>query len=463
MTTTRKSITFMLRLALGPFFIIVFGSLSVASPKETAVDEVLVSRFTVNNRSQKSIYENAAPAFHSFLTQTLKRKSYLDTTPITTIVNPKGSRDYFKKVARKKSGDAILTGSFENKSLSVVLKSGSTGRTLARWTFPLPKKADKGDLQKLAQDVVQTIVTTFPYRGFVIGRKSNLVKINLGRKQAIKPGTTLDVFEFEGANANFTSPKKKLATIEIQHIGESVAAGKIEGPKTVPLYSKIAFDREAAPAEYDVTNRYHNKFFIGLGPSFVFVDTYASQRSDDIDQRLYQLTLSPFWNFAAGYNRFALKVMGGSAENESNSVSFFFGEGTFEVLSWSFGNIGVILSPGLYYSSFKSETTENADLPLTSQTSYSPLVEGHLNWDLSTRARLFINGALYFPVSSSDELNGSSTGNGSRVALGIRMGFGDHIFIEQSVLSEFIQYTFESNTTIDESHSSFDTRLFYFF
>jgi hypothetical protein len=443
----------------------VYGDNSEEISKETAIDSLIVTRFEIATQKKRAtqILTKSNPAFHDFLTKTLDRKSYLSTSKSDLDLGLNPSNKKIKKLAKKLEGDGLLVGQFDDENLIVLIKSGVTARTLAKWTFKLEKKLNGEALQKLAQEVVTTIVTTFPYRGFILGRKTGLVRINLGKKQAVKVGTRMTVFEFEGGSPTFASPKKPIGLIEVTQVGENAAAGKVIGNDQLPLFAKLAFETTTAAIKYENLRRYHDSFFVTAGFNLIFIDTYPSRRTDDIDQRLYQLTLSPFVNVGLGYGPFSIQAQQGQAENESNTVSFMMAEASYEVFGFSFGDIGVIVSPGVYYTNYETENTEDAELPLASQTTTAALIEGRLNWDLSLRSRLFFDGGIIIPVSAKDDVNGNATGSGSRIHFGIRILLGQNVAIEQSLFSQFLRYTFSSGDTVDEAHSSFNTKLFVLF
>ncbi len=432
--------------------------------KETAIDRLVVTRFAVNlkNKKNKQALTQFNPKFQSMIAQKLETKSYLKTTQFPkSISTQRRSKDY-KKIAKLSGADGILAGAIDDKAVRIVLRSGSTGRRIAIWTHALPQSLNKKTMTKLAQKIVDSVVVTFPYRGFIVGRRRDEVKINLGKKQALKKGALLNVFEFQGKKPTLTSEKRKLGQVKIVKIGKDAAVAKIKNKsKKLPLYSKIAFNKNSTEPPTEVNQRYFDGMWGTLGTDFVFIDSYPSERNGDLDQRLYQLTLSPFLVAGFGWNKFVSEIKFGSGESDNNTVQFIMSEMSYEVFSYSWKNLGFIASPGVYYSNYTSSQKPDTELPLTNQTTTTGMIEGRLQWDITPRARVFGNFSILYPVISSDPVNGSSSmqSNGSKGGLGLRIDLSNHVSVEQVLGSQFIRYFFEDLTTVEESHFSLNTRL----
>ena len=193
MKSARKCLFLSAGLVLGGFF---FPSLSEGrrisrstetAERETAVDTVLVGKFRIKTDGPRGAsLESSIGEFQALITQYLETRSYWTTRQIDTELTLGAENGDVKSLSSESQFAAVLLGEFRNRYLRMRLRRISTGRTLISWTVPLPERIDGVTVKTLVKDVVDEIISSLPYRGFVIARKGRQIKINLGKSQALK-------------------------------------------------------------------------------------------------------------------------------------------------------------------------------------------------------------------------------------------------------------------------------------
>lgn len=439
--------------------------------QETTVSKVAVARI-VPVKGQKPAVN--LDDLQQAIVKVLNERSYVDASVFNQLVGP--SDDPKKVVALMKAAKeqtpdttlAVLTGELKDDALKMSLRSGLTGRSLVRWNFPVASAGkDKTKAAALLQDVVDTIVRDFPYRGYIMFSKGENVQLNLGSRHSIRPGVRLSVFEFEGSKPTFSSPRTSLGEVVITKVSANLAIGKIKTQVAdIKKFAKVdIFVAQIANIqEHEV--RYARKAWVATGLDFQFLDTQTPDDPVVLKQRRYKLTLSPFIRVGGGYGRFAAFLSYGSASNESNDVKFMLTQLSAEVIQADLGeDTSMITSGGLTYSSYSSSQKPGAVAPLASVTSYSGLIEQAIHYKVTSSTRFFGYGQLFYPYFSSDPENKESSAFTS-FAFGVGGGLRIYLFpnfaIESQIMTRMANWTLP-NGSIQEIQYGLSLQGVYFF
>lgn len=422
--------------------------------KETAIDTIIVAPFRVRNAENRLILGNRQQDVQKGIIQIINQRSYLAAESTFSEIAIAGAVSELKNLINNNPYSAVLAGEFRSQSLKLSLRRTTTGKTLQTWTLPLPSKLTDQTLKDYTVEIAQTVILGIPFRGFIVDKKGRQVKINLGKAQQIKQGDLLDVFEFEGEKPNYQSNKRKLGQLRVMRIAPQAAITEIQGTdNNIPLFSKVDFPKSEAPQLPEINQKQFDEFWIGIGGDLLFIDTKLSVVDDDLAQREYQLTLTPFLNASLGMGPIAADIQLGSAENASNSVSFLNAQLLYAVSSRMADRFGFVTSLGVGAFSVNSQTKTNAIFPLTKSQTVYPLFEQYFAFVLSERSRVFALGQLQIPKFSSDQVNGNSVPMGSfgfKTALGIRLLLSDSLGVENSINYQFSQLRFAQDKALQE-------------
>ena len=433
--------------------------------RETAVDTVLVGRFRIKTDGPRGAsLQSGIGDFQSLMAQYLETRTYWTTRQIDTELTLGADNNDVKALSSESQFTAVLLGEFRNRYLRMRLRRVSTGRALISWTVPLPPRLDKESMKALVKDVVDEIVSSLPYRGFVIARKGRQIKINLGKAQALKKGEDLEIFEFEGRN--FGREREHLADVTVVKIAPEAAIAEVPEDVQIPLYSKVGFRDLKSTNFPDIDEKYFRSFWLGAGGDMLFVDTQASDTTPELQQRVYQLTLSPFMTVAGGYGAISVRASVGGAENASSKVSFLFVDGGYEFLRRSNEKFGFVTSLGLGLQKYTASNKPGAEFPLTSSQAYWPYIEQLLVYSLSNRSRISVGGQLQIPKFSSDSLNGSSQAIGSfgfQTQLALRLLFADDFGVENGITYQYSQFRLQDGQGVAEAIFGINFKTLYKF
>ena len=166
--------------------------------RETSIDRIVVGIFSANvaDKQLAANWNKYKFEIQKTFLALLNERSYLDAVPINKEFALTENKDVISYEAQRDGVDGALVGEFRGKSLELAIRSGATGRTMARMSIPIPDLAAT-PLRDIVSPAVDQVILSFPYRGFVVARKDNEVKLNLGKAEGIKPGTILEIDELE--------------------------------------------------------------------------------------------------------------------------------------------------------------------------------------------------------------------------------------------------------------------------
>jgi hypothetical protein len=438
--------------------------------KESAVDRIVVALFKANLKDPrlKKEWETRREDFQQVFALMLGEQSYLEVTTTPSEYELNEDKDMIKDEARETGVDGVLVGEYRGTTLELAVRSGATGRQLARYTIPVPPLSDRTERQFFTA-AVQAVVLGFPYRGFVLATKDERAKLNLGKKQALQVGTKLEVFEFEGLRPSFSSPQRKIGTLRITKINpDSAIAVVTSNSEPIRPYNKVAFAKLATPGEIKAETRVHTGPWVTAGILYNYLDTQVSSDARTLQHRIYQLPLTPFITAGLGYSRFAANIAFGNASNTSNKVQFVVGDASYEVFPWKLGNKALITSLGAHYYSSKvtlntpDQATQPVPYPLVSFTNYSGLLSEALSWVTSQQTKLFAEAKLLYPYFSTDAENGSSSAFGSfgfAGEAGLRVDVSKIFSIDGGLTGRFLRIALQTGDGISELQFGFFARV----
>ncbi|HEX4926346.1 MAG TPA: hypothetical protein VFV50_19785 [Bdellovibrionales bacterium] len=439
--------------------------------QETTVSKVAVAKIVPERREKPPVNLDE---LQQAIVKVLNERSYVDASVFNQALSPEDDAKKvvaLMKTAKEQTADstlAVLTGEIKDDALKMSLRSGLTGRSLVRWNFPIAAAGkDKTKAASLLQNVVDTIVRDFPYRGYIMFSKGENVQLNLGSRHAIRPGVRLSVFEFEGSKPTFSSPRTSLGEVVITKVSANLAIGKIKSQvAAIKKFAKVdIFVAQIANIqEHEV--RYARKAWVATGLDFQFLDTQTPDTPIVMKQRRYKLTLSPFLRVGAGYGRLAAFVSYGSASNESNDVKFLMSQVSAEVIQADLGeDTSMITSGGLTYSSYSSSQKPGAVAPLASVTNYSGLIEQAIHYKVTSSTRFFGYGHLLYPYFSSDPENKEAkafTSFAFGVGGGLRIYLFPNFAVESQIMTRMSNWTL-SEGSIQEIQYGLSLQGIYFF
>ncbi len=420
--------------------------------KETAIDRLVVSLFKANVKDKKlaALWNQRREDFQQIFLITLNERSYLDAAISNNEYSLREDKDTILDEARDSGVDGVLVGEYQGTTIEMALRSGATGRTLARWSIPASKLGDQGDRVTISQ-AVKAVVVEFPYRGFIIGTSGSEAKLNLGRRHGVKVGTHLEIFELQGSKPNLSSPKKILGELKITRVNPDEAVGEvIRSYFPITPYSKVAFSQSGEKEDLDsaIDTRYNDRLWLTVAGEFNSLDTQLSDDASNLRKRQYQIPISPLMAFGLGYHRLSLEAALGSANNTSNKVNYLIGDGTLEIKSFRSGYKAFIASLGAHYEKFTANVQPGATLPLTTITSYSPLLEIRAQFTTSPATKIFGTLGIMYPYFSSDPDNGStnsSLSGGFSLQTGVRVDLSRHLGVESGAHGRYIRMIMEQS------------------
>lgn len=431
--------------------------------KQTAVDRLHISLFTI--KSQNETLQRVQTQIQTALIKEFNSKSYWEAVPHYIELTAKASAKDIANLRDTKDHSAVLVGEFTNKLLKVAVRRYPNAKLLGVWSFPLPKAFTKAGLTSLLKDVVDTIVADTPYKGFIVQKRGEQVKINLGKRQTIKKGTVLEVFELDGQS--FESEKTRIGKIEIIRVAPEASIAEItSGEDEIKMYNKVTIGTERLRSLPSIQKKYFEEVWLAPTGQLIYIDTRISQETPELRKRQFQLTLSPLVGLSLGWKRLSATAITGSARNSSSSVSFLYGEAGIEVLSRGDLKFGLITSIGGGYAQYSVSNKANAALPLASTAIYYPFLEQAIHYGLSNRARIYGNLQLQFPKFSQDETNGSSLVAGSfglKSDVGLRLNLSNALSIQNGIQYQFSQWSLKDNAAVAEVIYGINGTVYYRF
>ena len=436
----------------------------VDSAQETTVSKIAVAKFDVEKRKRAPI---PVDEMQQAITKVLNERSYVDAVILDKVVGPQEDSSRVVDITKARGVDAVLTGEFGADSLKMSLRTGLTGRSLVRWTFPTGSVLkDRSKQAAFLKDIVDTIVRDFPYRGFIMFVKGENVQLNMGSRHAIRPGVRLSVFEFDGQKPTFSSPKTQLGEVVISKVSANLAIGKIKSKSgNIRRFAKVDIFVAQAVNIQEHEVRYSRKAWVGAGFDFQFLDTQTPD-GDDMKQRRYKLTLSPFIRVSGGLGRLAGSLSLGSASNDSNSVRFMMFQASYEAFQAELGDeTSMITSAGMTYSNYSASPKAGAAAPLVSLTSYSALIEQAVHYKVTASTRFFGFGQLLYPYYATDEINKASapfTSFGFGVGGGLRIYLFPNFAVESQIATRLSNWSMTGGS-IQEIQYGLTLQGVYFF
>lgn len=439
--------------------IVLLSCPGMGGDRSSAIDRVVVSVFEAKTKSPglRKKWNKKKVKFQQEFIRKLNRQSYLEVVGTKARLKLKTKSKVLKKTARKKGVDGVIVGAYNGQTIEMALRSGKTGRNLATWSIPVdPQKKSYADVLELA---TQSIVTGFPYRGFVLRVRRGKVTLNLGKRYSVKPGTVLRVFEFDGKKPTFSSPQKTIGEVVVLKAKNDTAIAKIKkGKKQIKTFSKVGFAPVDVVWENKLETRTHYGFWIGLGTEFFFLDTQVSDLTNDLSKRVYQIPVSPFPIAEIGYGPVRISASTGSASNSSNNVRFTKGEATLELLSFGGSKWGYIASIGAQYTNYAVEVLSGATFPLIATTSLAPVIELRAQRLLGGTSLWWYAGKLLYPVMASDADNGSSSqfaSMGLNLETGVRMDLASMVAIEMGLKAQAVRQGYQNGDLIETQYGIF--------
>jgi hypothetical protein len=154
------------------FFISIFGmpaqsfaqknsTRKIEPAQETIVAKIGVAKIGSGSKKKPSL---DLVEIQEAIVKVLTERSYVDAVLVDKVASTSENNSKLVQLAQEKSVDAILAGEYGSQVMRMSLRSGLTGRSLVRWTFPVPQKKDKNKEAELLKSIVDTIVRDFPYR-----------------------------------------------------------------------------------------------------------------------------------------------------------------------------------------------------------------------------------------------------------------------------------------------------------
>lgn len=435
----------------------------VYSPKDTIIGSIGVFEFHVNTKR---------PKLKAFLNKNQRNLSRV----VSDLLN-KNSSIYAKSMGRvfkrgkkqpKYRVSGIITGHFKGNVAHVQLRNTSQMRVLAEWSIPLERELSGQTLEKLSNDVVDAVINSIPYQGWVTTVSGDKVKLKLGRGHTIKKGDKLRLFQFASKKPTFSTQQELLGEVTITKINKQVAIGTLatEEDQTVPVFAKVALKGSKLSYFYDSKKRYGRRWWAAAGGQGSFFNTQSTNTDLAISRRLYQIILSPFINFAGGYKKFAMDVSYGFLGNENQETEFTFFDGSYEFSSWVDNKYGYVITLGFGGSNISVTPKPGQATTLNKSSSLYFSGQQYINWVFSPRGRIFVHAGLLYPIYSIDPENGQNLAHfsvGARGGVGLRVHASDNIAFETSIVNDYSLLTFQGDRTIAESHFTIGTKVYTFF
>jgi hypothetical protein len=407
------------------------------SAQETAISKVLIFPLKSGDASE---------IMHKQVVQLLNVRSYLKAEAFDKDLPTKP--DLIRDAVKKAACNGFILGTIRKNELALELRSATSLRVISLWKIPLPagvKEKDKIPLTFL-EEVVQNIVTSIPYRGFILSSRNNHVRLNFGKSADVQIGKELKVFDFEGNKPTFSSTRKFIGTIRIKSVTENTAVAEIiDSEQPIDEYAKIAFDEYDLKYTTPTRSSSASHFWMGAGGSSLYLSSSGSESDPDLNKRLTKINLTPFVNLSMGQSRWRFNAAAGKADNTSQGLTLISASTTVDFISrskhrWTF-NTG--FGVGAVTQTVQAKIGEAS---LASYQSYYPIISESANWIISSRGRIFSTIELHYPYYSSDE-NGLKSS--LAVSYGLLLSAGLHLDLGR-------RWALESLFTNDYSHQKID-------
>lgn len=463
---------------------------AVVNPsRETSISRMMIPIFKarVLNKNLEDGWNKKAREIQQNLVNLFNSKSFLEAAPTNRDYSFDANEKTIINETQQDGGDSILLGEFQGQSLELSVKTATTGRTLAQVSVPVLDFSHQST-QNITAPIVDAVVASIRYMGFIVAIHGNEAKINVGKSQGVQPGTKFEIFDFIGGKPTFSSDTHKIGELKVTKVANNSALGEtvaIGGPvlpysklqllaseaQKSPVIEKAQTERSAEKnSEKNVEeNPDHTAYrespglWTSLGLGFFYVDTEVTAgASSSIQERIFEVPLSPCLDVGLGYSHLSIEALVSSLSNSSSNVTFLQGTAWFQLYSVSSKKLEMLTSLGVYYSQYSVTQNQNPTNLLISTSTYSPVFEERIHWLTSPKSKYY--GALrgYFPVMANDAVNGSSAtaksfGVGAELAwqhswakhAAITLGAQSHYFITQT----------QSGAGINEFEYSLFTRL----
>ena len=303
----------------------------VSSARETSVSRLVVPLFKAHtsNRALEETWLRRRTEIQSAIIEYLNAHSFIEAVASNHEYGLNTPRDVITSETQAEGGDGVLVGEFQGTSLEISVKTAFSGRDLTSVSIPIMDLAHQSP-RAVAEPAGDAIAASFRYSGYVLAVRGTEAKINLGKNQHVAVGARFDIFNFAGDNPTLSSPIQKIGELTITQAGTNAALGHFTTYAHWPVlpYSKVSPAAAVVESpEEGLKNVYRvsPRFSSYLGASFVFINTQVSpSASFGVQERIFQLPLSPALEFGLGYSGFSFESLIGAKPPIQVTVSTSF-------------------------------------------------------------------------------------------------------------------------------------------
>ncbi len=437
---------------------------SIDSSEELSVRKIGVGRFSINAGTVEGWSQETAVRTCRDIASKLSLKSYylatcLEEAPVVGAPTP-----VFINLAQQRGVDAILAGTLVGERLILILYSGLSGRAIADYKTEIPSSLSEDGRKQAVAGIVDLLVRSAPYRGYITDVDSSEVQLNLGSRHGITPGTILEAFEFVGPQPTFESSTTILGTIEVREVrGPDVAVGRIvdrfdNRRRPFPAFAKVSHI-EVEPPRQSPSARLAKEgmgFFAGI--EILSIQTRAGE--SDFADRTYVLNGTPFVSLGVGAEKWFGQFWYGQAANPDESVSYAAALAAYQLKYWGGVRSGLSFSMGASLSQFSSVTkVKTADVELKDTSRYAPYFEFRYQWVPHQRFRLFASVETSYPfISSGQDSAMLPTSVAFGITPGLRFGLNDWMAVESGVRLHYLSLPLQDNRGITEEQTGIFVR-----
>jgi len=397
------------------------------------------------------------------LSSELALKSYLETTCLKQTMSPEASAAEIAELARSRQVDGILGGAWGADSVSIRVWSGRSGRLVSEQAVSsagTPEANATSSTSKI-DAVVEAIIASFSYRGFVTKVSVDSVEVNLGEKHGVVKGSYLRVFEYVGAPATLQSGRSVTGVIQITDVlGPDLSRGQVvdQGKVRIGAFSKIDHT-DAQPPKQAATTRvaYEGSWFLAGVEMMNLNSTILGVQGSN---RIYELKNTPFLQLGVGGQKWFGQLWYGYATDNSKTLTYAQALVAYQFKSRASFRSGWTFSAGGWAAQFsESARRSEATNVQADSTRFSPYFEARYQLMMSPRWTAFATGEVQYLIMTSGQ-NFSQIPFCFSVAStpGIRFNLNDWISLEAGIHYKYLRLPLAGDKGTTENYNSYFAR-----
>lgn len=420
------------------------------SARETALRKIAITPFLVQKPLNSEVTPQQAQELAQQISRELSLKSYFKSEVVEGSGLSRSGREELVKRMRASDVDAVVTGALSQTGATFFMIS-KNGERLVSTEVPMRLRLVKpGTLKTLGSEIVDEIVRSVPYRGFLTKEiEDGVFELNIGSDLGVAKGQKFRVFDFGTSDLKSSRiDRGEVEVIEVQP-GTSVVETTSNNHQLKP-FMKIGFDEYARGMV--VQTQTPTRGYGLIGGEMISVSGSSDPQFAD---RSYNMKSTPGLALGFGWNKTSIRAVLAQARNDDVDLVYTEVVGLYRLWDKTNGFNSYSLSAGARIARFGVTTRRAVITPLESSTSFAPAFD--VRWDrlIGGPVHLFVGGNLYYPMFNS----GNGAGSSFIFAYGAGGDFGASIDLSQRLSLDFgakvhfIRRPIEGQSAVQERYS----------